>query len=168
MKTLFILRHAKSSWSNPHLSDHERPLNKRGKRDGPRMGDFIRREDIVPDLIISSSAVRAQTTAEAVAQYSGYEGDIRVNHALYHADSSTYISVLSELSCDYNRVMVVGHNPGMEELLEDLANVYERMITAALAKVHLPIDTWGELDFAVVGKLEGIWRPKELPDPRID
>jgi len=74
MKTLLILRHAKSSWSHPGLSDHDRPLNKRGKRDAPRMGQLLREEGLLPDLIISSSAKRAKTTAERVSNESGYVG----------------------------------------------------------------------------------------------
>jgi phosphohistidine phosphatase len=168
MKTLLILRHAKSSWKNSYLGDYDRPLNKRGKRDGPRMGALLRREQLIPDLIISSSAVRAIMTAETVAKYAGYDREIAVTRSLYHADPSSYFNVLNELVGDYDRVMVVGHNPGMEELLEELTNVYERMTTATLAQVILPIDDWQQLDDAVLGKLVSIWRPKELNDPRFN
>jgi phosphohistidine phosphatase len=130
------------------------------------MGVFLRTEELIPDLIISSSAVRAERTAETVARYAGYDREIEVTRSLYHADPSSYINVLNELAGDYDRVMVVGHNPGVEELLEELTNVYERMTTATLAQVILPIDEWQQLDDAVVGKLVGIWRPKELNDPR--
>lgn len=130
------------------------------------MGVLLRREEIIPDLIISSSAIRAETTAETVARYAGYDREIEVTRDLYHADPSSYINVLNELAGDYDRVMVVGHNPGMEELLEELTNVHERMTTATLAQVILPIDQWQQLDDAIRGKLVGIWRPKELTDPR--
>jgi len=78
MKTLLILRHAKSSWKNPGLADHNRPLNKRGKRDAPRVGRLLRDKNLTPDLILSSTAKRALDTAEAAAESSGYEGEI--NH----------------------------------------------------------------------------------------
>ena len=97
----------------------------------------------------------------------GYEGEIILTRRLYHASPSAYFGVLREYAGANDQVMVVGHNPGMEELLEDLASVYERMPTAALAKVELPIDTWEELGTDVLGRLVGIWRPRELPDPRI-
>ncbi len=77
MKTLLVLRHAKSSWKDSGLADHDRPLNKRGKHDAPRMGTLLAKEDLVPDLIISSSAKRAKSTAEAVAMNCGYDGEIQ-------------------------------------------------------------------------------------------
>jgi phosphohistidine phosphatase len=76
MKTLLVLRHAKSSWNDTSLDDHERPLNKRGRRDGPRMGELVREHRLTPDIIISSDAVRARRTAEAVAEAARYAGEI--------------------------------------------------------------------------------------------
>jgi phosphohistidine phosphatase len=162
MKTLLILRHAKSSWDNSNLADHERPLNKRGKRDAPRMGKLLADEKLVPDLIITSSAKRALTTAQFAAQNSGYEHDIIVTRQLYHADPEEYLAVLREKGEPHACVMVVGHNPGMEMLVEDLTGSYQLMSTAALAQVALPIDSWAEFTEDVEGKLIGVWRPKEL------
>ena len=162
MKTLLILRHAKSSWNNANLTDHERPLNKRGKADAPRMGKLLADEELTPDLIITSSAERALTTAEQVALASGYEAEIIVTRELYHADPEDYLEVLREKAGSNERVMVVGHNPGMEALVEELTGSYELMPTAALAQVKLPIASWGELVEGVVGELVGVWRPKEL------
>ena len=81
---------------------------------------------------------------------------------LHHADSEDYLAVLQEKGEPHNRVMVVGHNPGMEALIEDLTDSYERMPTASLAQVELPISSWAELTEDVTGKLVGIWFPKEL------
>ena len=89
MRTLLILRHAKSSWANNRLADHARPLNKRGKLDAPRMGQLLRREELMPDLVISSTAERALTTAEMAALACGYEAAIRVTRDFYHADPET-------------------------------------------------------------------------------
>lgn len=164
MKTLLILRHAKSSWKDQTLADHDRPLNKRGKRDGPRIGRLLRDEQLMPDLIFSSSAVRAITTAEAVADACDYEGDIRVTRWLYHAGTETFVEVLSQVPDRYERVMLVGHNPGSEELLEDLTGSWERMPTAALAQVALGIESWSELSEATRGRLVNLWWPKKLPD----
>ena len=163
MKTLLILRHAKSSWNNAQLTDYERPLNKRGKIDAPRMGKHLREQELVPDLIITSSAERAMTTAEAVAQASGYEQEIQSTRSFYHADPEAYLDVLRQLDDSLERVMVVGHNPGMEELLEELTGVWEQMPTAALAQISLPINHWRELDGETTGELVNLWRPKELP-----
>jgi phosphohistidine phosphatase len=79
MKSVLILRHAKSSWKHPELADHDRPLNRRGKRDTPLMGRLLKKEDLVPEIIISSTATRARSTAEAVAKSSGYKGEIILN-----------------------------------------------------------------------------------------
>jgi phosphohistidine phosphatase len=162
MKVLLILRHAKSSWKEPYRSDHDRDLNRRGKEDAPLMGKLIDREDLIPDLIITSSAVRAHKTAKAVARSSGFNGKILETGALYGAGTGTFLEILRELSDDYKRVMVVGHNPGMEELLEDLTGSYERLATATLAYVSLPVDSWADLTLGVEGKLVSCWRPKEL------
>lgn len=162
MKTLLILRHAKSSWSNPGLADHDRPLNKRGKKDAPRMGELLRHEDLVPELIISSSARRARSTAELVAEHSGCEGPLWLERDLYAAGAEAYLGVLVAIPDEYRRVMVVGHNPDLEELLEALIGEYERLPTAALAQVSLPIDSWRDLDEETEAELVNLWRPKEL------
>jgi len=162
MKTLFILRHAKSSWADPKLADIDRPLNKRGKRDAPRIGSLLRKNDLVPDLILSSPAVRARLTAEAVAEASGYEGEIEFEDNFYPGNPEDYIEVLQALPDDVNSVMVVGHNPGLEELLETLTGESAALPTAALAQVNLPIRTWLELDDEPVGDLVNLWRVKEL------
>jgi phosphohistidine phosphatase len=162
MRTLLILRHAKSSWKDDSLPDHDRPLNKRGLKDAPRMGQLLRREDLLPDLILCSSAKRARVTAELVAEESGYEGELRLKDDLYAFDAEAYLEALSELEDKYNCVMLVGHNPAMEELLEALTGGFERMPTAALALLELPIEHWSELENEPEGKLIHLWHPKEL------
>jgi len=163
MKTLLILRHAKSSWQQPELSDHDRPLNKRGLNDAPRMGKLLYDEDLLPDLILSSSAVRAKKTAELVIESSGYTGEFQVRRDLYAHNSEAYLMILSEMDNIYKSIMIVGHNPGLEELIYALTGEWHRMPTASLAKVALPIDDWGLLDDETDGVLVNLWRPKELP-----
>lgn len=162
MKTLLILRHAKSSWSHSGMGDHERPLNGRGKIDAPRMGELLKKEGLVPDLIISSTAKRALTTAEVAANSAGYEGEIKTTRQLYHAGPEDYFIVLKGVKDSHDRVMVVGHNPGMEELVEEFSERPERMPTAALAQVELQIDSWTEMGGEVNGRLVSLWRPREL------
>lgn len=144
------------------MADHERPLNKRGKHDAPRMGKLLAREELTPDLIITSSAERALATAEMAALHSGCEQELVVTRDLYHADPEGYLAVLREKGDPHNRVLVVGHNPGIEALLEDLTGSYQRMPTAALAQVELPIDSWADFTDEVEGELVEIWRPKEI------
>ena len=163
MKLLLVLRHAKSSWNHPELADHDRPLNKRGKRDAPRMGELLREEDMLPDLILRSSAERARTTGDLVSEASGYEGEIRVVRDLYAHFAGAYLDTLSALDEPYERVMVIGHNPGLEELVEGMTGDWVRMPTAALAVIRLPIKDWSELSEETQGELANLWRPKELP-----
>lgn len=162
MKTLLILRHAKSSWSDASLSDHQRPLNKRGRRDAPRMGALLRDEGLTPDLIISSSARRALETAEVVADESGCQGRLITTRELYHADPESYLAVAREYGGSNEIVMVVGHNPGIEDFVEQLTGHWQRMPTAALAEVKLSIDDWSDLADDAEGRLTNLWLPKEL------
>ncbi|HJS28041.1 MAG TPA: histidine phosphatase family protein [Anaerolineales bacterium] len=162
MKTLLILRHAKSSWDDSSLPDHDRPLNRRGRQDAPRIGELIRTLDVVPDLIVSSTAVRARRTAELVGEHSGYTEQILLAGDLFHAAVEDYIAVLRTLPPEIDIAMIVGHNPDLEELLEDLTGALERMPTAALARIALPIADWSELNLGTKGELKGLWRPKEL------
>jgi phosphohistidine phosphatase len=162
MKTLLILRHAKSSWKKPGLTDYDRPLNKRGKLDAPRMGELIREKALVPDLIISSSAKRACQTADRVAQACGYRNEVRLEDDLYLAYPDVIVRILKLLLDGLNSVMVVGHNPGVEELLRLSTGHEEVMPTAALAHIILPIRSWSEMNSQATGELVHLWRPKEL------
>jgi phosphohistidine phosphatase len=162
MKTLFILRHAKSSWKDNNLADHDRPLNKRGKSDAPRMGELMRREEFLPELILTSSALRARKTAELLLEASGCDAELVVSPDLYAHYPEAYLEMLANVDDRYAVVMIVGHNPGLEELLEILTGQWERMPTAALAKIRLPINSWNELDEDIEGELVEIWLPRDL------
>ncbi len=158
---LLIMRHAKSSWDNPAQTDHERPLNARGLRDAPRMGELLAANGLVPDLIISSTATRARETAEIMSQSSGYENEITFTDDLYLASPSAIVGVLSQLAGDAERVMIVPHNPGLEELVYSLTGEHERMPTAAIAVANNPVG-WSELTVETRCELVQMWRPKEL------
>ena len=163
MKTLLILRHAKSSWKREDLSDHDRPLKKRGTADAVRIGELIREQDLTPDLIISSTAKRARTTARLVAEACHYDDEIRYTRDFYGADPADYIQVLRQLDNSHRRVMVIGHNPGLELLLETLTGAYESLPSAALAQVSLPIESWHDLSEDAPGELVNLWVPRMLP-----
>jgi phosphohistidine phosphatase len=162
MKTLLIMRHAKSSWDDSGVADHERPLTARGERDAPRMGKLLRREGVVPQAIVASDAVRAKATARAVAEACGFEGEVEFSSALYGAGPETFREVLGKLPEQVESVLVVGHNPGSEELLQELTGEDEHMPTAAIAHVELDIEEWGEWGEATGGRMVNVWRPKEL------
>jgi phosphohistidine phosphatase len=162
MKTLLVLRHAKSSWSDPALDDHERPLSTRGRRDGPRMGALVREYGLMPDVVISSDAVRARLTAEAVVEAADYAGQILLDRRLYMASPADIRSLLRTVPDKAETVMIVGHNPGLEELVAQLTGERQDLPTAALAQIVLPIDRWRDLRLSTRGTLVGHWRPKEL------
>ena len=164
MKSLLILRHAKSSWKELGLSDHDRPLNKRGRHDAPKMGRLIRKKKLKPQLIICSGAKRARETVELVTEACVYKHEILFSEALYAAGPEAYIKLLKELDDAYQRVMVVGHNPGLEELLERLTSEDQILPTAALARVELPIKRWNELGDSVNGELIDLWAPRQLSE----
>jgi phosphohistidine phosphatase len=161
MKTLFLLRHAKSSWKQPE-NDHDRPLNKRGKKEAPKVGKYLKANDLVPDLILSSTARRAHDTAQAVADECGFEGQIDLYKDLYLSDTSCYLDILQRLPDTADRVLVVGHNPDLDELLTILTDVTQHMTTATLAQIILPISSWQELNEATDGRLQNLWMPREI------
>ena len=162
MKTLLILRHAKSSWKQPGLADHDRPLNRRGNRDAPRVGLLLRRHALTPDLIVSSTAERARATAAQVAEGSGCGCPVELDRQLYLAGPEAIVDVVRSLGGEASRVLVVGHNPGLQELVARLTGRDEVLPTAALAQIELPIAEWAELRAFPRGRLVGLWRPKEL------
>ena len=162
MKTLLLLRHAKSSWKDSDLDDHDRPLNRRGKRDAPRMGQLLKEEQLLPDFLITSSAKRCRKTAEHVIHASGYRGETRITGDLYEADAEKLREALAALPAEFGRVLLIAHNPGMEEFVERLTGVYAPLTTAALAQLELPIDGWRELTAGVRASLVKVWQPREL------
>jgi phosphohistidine phosphatase len=162
MKTVLLMRHAKSSWNEPELVDWERPLNKRGRRDAPRMGNLLLDEDLVPQVILSSSAWRAQQTAEAVAEAVGYDGDITCLDELYGATPTQCLRVLSRLPDDVDVVLVIGHHPDLKDLVEVLTGETDHLPTAAIAQLRMPVDRWAELRNDLKAELVTVWRPREL------
>ena len=145
MKTLLILRHAKSSWKFPDLSDHDRPLNRRGKLDAPRMGRLLKEKGLVPDLVISSTATRAKDTATAVAKHSGYKGRKINFESLYAAEPAAYLTVLRDVADNYQQVLIVGHNPSVEELIETLTGEIHIIPTCTLVQIEFDIEKWSAI-----------------------
>ena len=163
MKRLLVLRHAKSDWGDSSLDDWHRPLSERGINDAPRVGEMLRERASIPDLIITSDAIRARSTAEAVAEAAGYTGEILLEPALYLATPDAIVDVLNSVPDDSaGAVMIVGHNPGLEGLIAELSGDYQAMPTAALAQLALPIERWRDLDLSVSGSVEDYWRPERI------
>lgn len=162
MKALLLLRHAKSSWKQPELADHDRPLNKRGKETAPRVGVLLQEENLVPDLIICSSAKRTHDTALLVAEACSYKGKIMKTRRLYLAEPLDYVDVLHQVADKDARVLIVGHNPGLESLIEALKGGSIAMPTAALAYLKLSLKHWKDLELNTKCEFVNVWRPKEI------
>jgi phosphohistidine phosphatase len=160
-KILLILRHAKSSWKNNDIPDHDRPLNKRGKNQGSKMGKLLKKLDLVPDHIISSTAKRAIDTSELIAKFSTYDGAINQYSSLYNQSSAEhYIKILTGISNNYHKVLIIGHNPAIENLIEQLTNRIELMKTCSLARIDIKIKNWKDISNGIYkSDLINIWHP---------
>ena len=161
-KTLLLLRHAKSSWSDPELHDHDRPLKKRGRKAAPRIGQLLAEQNLTPQLIITSSAVRALDTARLVAKACKYTGEILPTAELYHASPMAHLRLLRQVPADIQTVMFVGHNPGLEETLAQLTGQQHHFPTAALAVLALNLTNWKQARPTLTATLIALYRPREL------
>ncbi|HUQ88812.1 MAG TPA: histidine phosphatase family protein [Vicinamibacterales bacterium] len=159
MKRLLILRHAKSSWADSSQADWQRPLNARGVRDAPRVGEWLRERAIVPDVIITSDAIRARTTAEAVATAAGYTRDIITEPSIYNARPEDLLEVVTRVGDDARIALLVGHNPGLEDLIHQLTGQPHGMGTAAIVALDLAIDRWSDLDSGTSASIVETWQP---------
>ncbi len=157
MKTLLLMRHAKSSWKHKDLQDVDRPLNHRGEKDAPEMGKLLKKKDLIPGRIVSSPAVRARQTAEAISKKSGYEKDIYFVDRLYLAEVEAILETLKEQPDDVEMLLLIGHNPGLESVLQILTGKIESLPTASIANISLPIEHWAEISAETKGKLVKIW-----------
>ena len=162
MKTLLLMRHAKSSWDDPTLQDFDRPLNPRGNRDAPRMGQFLHQNDMTPDRVVTSTAVRAQATAMLVADECQLDDQVTAISDLYHAGVDDWQEAVQSLPPDWNCVLCIGHNPGLEEFIGTLSGQYVRMPTAAIAHLTSDVDDWDQFADGTRVELQEVWRPKDL------
>ena len=144
MKTLSILRHAKSSWDDSSISDRDRPLNRRGQRDAPLMGDRILASSIRPSLIISSPAERAWTTAKIIAQSISYPREfLQRDDRIYLAGVASLYDVISEQENGFNSIMIVGHNPGLTEFANRFVpGITTNIPTCGFVAVDIDTDNW--------------------------
>lgn len=161
MKTLLLLRHAKSSWKDAAVADFERPLNDRGRKAAELVGKFIAKQNVNIDLVISSPAVRARQTIELVLRAAKRSPELRFDQRVYEASPTRLLEITSQIEDDRKSVLLVGHNPGMEELLALLVGVEQHMPTASLAQVVLTSKKWDKI-LSEKGVLESFIRAREL------
>jgi len=164
MKTVLLMRHAKSSWKDPSLADHDRPLNKRGKRDAARMGNLLNEEYLTPDAIYCSTAKRAKSTVDGLLKTGDFDGEVTYTSSLYHGGPDDFFEILSNLPDEIQSVMLVGHNPDMEYFLDLTCDVQEHMPTAAIAVITFRVDSWAEINDEENGELVHLWKPRELAE----
>lgn len=146
MKKLYLIRHAKSSWSNPLLDDFDRPLNQRGKTNAPFMANVLLQHQIIPDLILSSSANRAKTTAEIFATILGYYQEIVFNKTLYLAEIETLFKILHTTPNEINTVFLFGHNPELTHFVNEISGEnIENIPTCGICGVELLENNWKSL-----------------------
>jgi phosphohistidine phosphatase len=165
MKTLLLMRHAKSSWKHKDLLDIDRPLNHRGEKDAPKMGTLLKKKEICPDEILSSPAVRARLTAEAVvkaiAKKCDFDKEIQFIDQLYMAEAVQIIDTLNGLADEVETVLLVGHNPGLEYTVQLLSKQIISMPTASIAYLKVPVDRWADLQDDTECELVKRWEPKD-------
>lgn len=163
MKTLLLMRHAKSDWGDVSLRDFDRPLAERGERDAPRMARELSARGPLPDLIISSPAVRARQTAEAVIRASGLNVPLEFESSIYEASTSELMKVARSIPDAPACAMLVGHNPGFEGMVARLTGAEERMPTAAIACIEFDIDRWEDVEDGQ-GRLVWLATPRTIKD----
>lgn len=161
-RELIVMRHAKSSWKQPTLADHDRPLNNRGKRDAPRVAAYLETLDWLPDSIVSSDAERTRQTLELMCNRWSYRPPITWTRALYLAGWSEVYGVADRWESNIQRVMIVGHNPGWEALCAKLTGHWQQMTTANVALLTGQGASWRQ---ALLSSWELVqWvRPREIP-----
>lgn len=150
-RRVVLIRHAKSSWTNPLQSDYERPLNERGLHDAPMMGNRLRKQNILPDLIIASKAKRAAQTARRIAQSVGYdEREIQWEEKLYHCIPPVFEEVIEDIDDAVKTVFIVAHNPGITGFADGLDSSFRagNMSTCALVGICFEAEGWDDFHFS--------------------
>jgi phosphohistidine phosphatase len=172
MKTLFLMRHAKSDWSSPAATDHDRPLNRQGEKAAPQMSLYMNAQKYEPEIVLCSSAERTQQTWTAMELNQPKPPTFKTVPALYHASSTKILETICSVEPEYSNALLIGHNPGMHEVASRLTGEMQlgsqslssisAFPTAALAVLTFDIDAWSEVDWAN-GTLIDFMAPKRLP-----
>ena len=161
MKNLFLLRHAKSSWDNAALADFDRPLSKRGISNAILLSEYIQKHNITFDLVLSSPSERTQSTLDLVLSSLDYFPTTTLKESIYHASPSSLTQLIKEQGNEINNLLVIGHNPGLHILTEQLTNQsIVKFPTCAFAKIT-NFNHWRDIDTGILN-LESLITPKEL------
>lgn len=163
MKTIYLLRHAKSSWEDRNIADFDRPLNERGLKTIPLVVEKIHAGKFKIDLILSSPATRTRQTAILIKEAARLDAEVRFDERIYEASPQRLLEVIADASADKNSLMIVGHNPGLEGCVKTLTGEIWAMKTAALVVVDLEIERWSEIA-AGRGSVRAVISPTLEPD----
>jgi phosphohistidine phosphatase len=166
MKTLLLMRHAKSSWKDESLSDLERPLKKRGVKDAKLIAKVIKENNLIPDAIISSPAVRTKETVKVLKKELDFNGKEIVAEQLYMGEPESFVEALKSVNNKHNTVLVVAHNPGLEAYLQILGGEIEAVPTGGLGYLVLVLEDWANISLETMGDLVGFWKPKDLREDK--
>jgi len=161
-RTLLVMRHAKSSWKEERLPDHDRPLTKRGRKAARRIGEELLARHLTPDIVLCSTAERARLTVRQFIKGSHYAGNVLFDPALYLSGTPEHLHALQQLPDTAYTALLVGHNPSLEELVALFTGHETRLPTATVACLMLPIDNWNQISEGTRGSLGFVLSPKEL------
>jgi phosphohistidine phosphatase len=162
MKTLTLIRHAKSSWLDMSIDDFDRPLNKRGEKDGPFMNKWLKKHAIQPELILCSPANRARLTLDAFSYLSNHAKETMLIDDIYESSMMTLISVIQDIPDSIDHAALIGHNPGLSDLAHYLSrDDFERLVTSAVMILELDISHWNDIAPHCGSILTHVW-PKLL------
>ena len=161
MRNIYLLRHAKSSWDDPAVTDHERVLNERGRRAAVVMGEYARRVGLRPELVVCSTSVRTRETASIFLAAAGLAIVPKFTKKIYEATTGQLLEVIIEADDKFSSLLLIGHNPGSEGLTCALTGEDEVVPTATLITISADVDNWSEISPSC-GGLVNLMRPKEL------
>lgn len=146
MKKLYIIRHAKSDWSDESLKDFDRPLNERGEKNAPFMGELLAKNGVIADMILSSPAQRAKTTAEIIAKKIGFEKSVTYNETIYNAYLNELMEILTYTYDNINTLFLIGHNPALNALAYTLVEHKENIPTCGILEIEFNCNSWFDID----------------------
>ena len=162
MRSIIIFRHGKSDWDAIYDRDHDRPLSKRGLKASKKMGRYLNKMHQIPEIVISSSAIRAKNTAKLALKHGNWSSDFAIETKIYGGSSETLLSIIHSTDDKYQSICLVGHEPTCSGFISLCTYHSQRFTTASMAKINFKTKSWREIEFGN-GILEWIKSPKEIP-----
>ena len=162
MRSIIIFRHGKSDWDAIYDRDHDRPLSKRGLKASKKMGLYLNKIKQIPEIVISSSAIRAKNTAKLALEHGNWFSELAIETKIYGGTSETLLNIIQSTNNKYRSVCLVGHEPTCSSFISLCTYHSQRFTTASMAKINFKTNSWGEIEFGK-GILEWIKSPKQIP-----